>query len=166
MGPWSALTVLVVTTVLVAQCADYLVGSIDDLVETAHISKAFIGLILIPIVGNAAEHVTAVVVAVRNKMDLAMGVAIGSSIQISLLVTPFLVIVGWAIGQPMSLRFETFETIAFALSVIIVTYTVQDGKSNYLEGAMLMGLYLIIALAFFATPADVFDKEASGLLAH
>ena len=163
MGPWAALGVLVVTTVLVAQCADYLVGSIDSLVETAHISKAFIGLILIPIVGNAAEHVTAVVVAVRNKMDLAMGVAIGSSIQIALLVTPFLVMVGWAIGQPMSLHFETFETVSFALSVIIVTYTVQDGKSNYLEGAMLMGLYFIIALAFFATPAAVFDKSAGAI---
>ena len=79
---------------------------------------------------------TAVVVAVRDKMDLAMGVAIGSSIQIALLVTPFLVMVGWAIGQPMSLHFETFETTAFAIAVIVVTYTVQDGKSNYLEGAM------------------------------
>ena len=94
-------------------------------------------MILIPIVGNAAEHVTACVVAVRNKMDLAMSVAIGSSIQIALLVTPFLVILGWAaLDQPMSLHFETFETVAFALSVLVVTYTVQDGKSNYLEGAM------------------------------
>lgn len=108
IGPISAMVVLVVVTVLVSICADYLVGSIDSLVETAHISKNFIGLILIPIVGNAAEHVTAVVVAVRNKMDLAMGVAIGSSIQIALLVTPFLVILGWAVlDQPMSLQFET-----------------------------------------------------------
>lgn len=110
IGPIAAAGVLVVTTVLVAICAEYLVGSIDDLVESAGISKAFIGLILIPIVGNAAEHVTAVVVAVRNKMDLAMGVAIGSSIQIALLVTPFLVIVGWIIGQPMSLHFETCKS--------------------------------------------------------
>lgn len=107
LGPIPAAAVLVVVTVLVAICAEYLVGSIDSLVETAGISKAFIGLILLPIVGNAAEHVTAVVVAVRNKMDLAMGVAIGSSIQIALLVTPFLVIVGWIIGEPMTLHFET-----------------------------------------------------------
>ncbi|PHH71394.1 hypothetical protein CDD82_6535 [Ophiocordyceps australis] len=106
----SAAFVLVVTTILVAICADYLVGSIDAIVESANISKAFIGLILIPIVGNAAEHVTAVVVAVRNKMDLAMGVAIGSSIQIALGVTPFLVIVGWIIGQPMTLHFETCKS--------------------------------------------------------
>ena len=110
LGAMSAAAVLVVVTVLVAVCAEYLVGSIDDLVESANISKAFIGLILIPIVGNAAEHVTAVVVALRNKMDLAMGVAMGSSIQIALGLTPCLVIVGWAINQPMSLHFETCKS--------------------------------------------------------
>jgi Ca2+:H+ antiporter len=160
LGPVAAGAVLVATTVLVAICAEYLVGSIDSLVETAGISKAFIGLILIPIVGNAAEHVTAVVVAVRNKMDLAMGVAIGSSIQIALLVTPFLVIVGWIINQPMSLHFETFETVAFAVSVLVVTYTVQDGRSNYLEGAMLLGLYIIIAVAFYVVPGSALDPDA------
>lgn len=116
MGPIAAGAVLVVTTILVAICADYLVGSIDDIVESGGISKSFIGLILIPIVGNAAEHVTAVVVAVRNKMDLAMGVAIGSSIQIALLVTPFLVIFGWIIGQPMSLHFEICKFYLLSLN--------------------------------------------------
>lgn len=161
LGPIAASIVLVVVTVLVAICAEYLVGSIESIVETTHISKAFIGLILIPIVGNAAEHVTAVVVALRNKMDLAMGVAIGSSIQIALFMTPFLVIVGWIIGQDMTLHFETFETVAFAVSVLVVTYTVQDGQSNYLEGAMLLGLYIIIAVAFYAVPADVIDNVAT-----
>lgn len=159
MGAIAAGLVLVVTTVLVAICAEYLVGSIDDVVEDAKINKTFIGLILIPIVGNAAEHVTAVVVAVRNKMDLAMGVAIGSSIQIALLVTPFLVILGWAVlDQPMTLHFQTFETVAFAFSVLVVTYTVQDCKSNYLEGAMLLGLYFIIALAFYVSPSEGMRK--------
>ncbi|KOS20072.1 Vacuolar calcium ion transporter [Escovopsis weberi] len=161
LGVVAAVAVLVVVTVLVAICADYLVGSIDDIVETMNISKAFIGLILLPIVGNAAEHVTAVVVALRNKMDLAMGVAIGSSIQIALGVTPFLVIVGWIIGRDMTLHFETFQTVAFAVSVLVVTYTVQDGKSNYLEGAMLLGLYVIIAVAFYATPTDILDNGAA-----
>jgi Ca2+:H+ antiporter len=110
MGPVAAGAVLVVTTFLVAICAEYLVDSIDDLVVSAGISKAFIGLILIPIVGNAAEHVTAVVVALRDKMDLAMGVAIGSSIQIALLVTPFLVICGWIMGREMTLHFETCKS--------------------------------------------------------
>ena len=179
LGPIAAAGVLVVVTVLVAICAEYLVGSIDSIVETMHISKGFIGLILIPIVGNAAEHVTAVVVAIRNKMDLAMGVAIGSSIQIALGVTPFLVIVGWIIGRDMTLHFETcklkpacrsvvypsviantlpVETVAFAVSVLVVTYTVQDGKSNYLEGAMLLGLYIIIALAFYTIPSSAFPS--------
>ncbi|KAH7016141.1 calcium/proton exchanger, partial [Microdochium trichocladiopsis] len=154
MSPWSAGLVLIVTTVLVSICADYLVDSIDPLVERTHISRNFIGLILIPIVGNAAEHITAVVVAVKNKMDLAMGVAIGSSIQIALFVTPLLVILGWIMDRDMDLHFETFETVSFAQSVLVVIYTVMDGKSNYLEGAMLMALYIIIALAFFVTPSE------------
>lgn len=136
MSPWAAAIVLVVVTVVVAICAEYLVDSIGSVVSTGHISKTFIGLILLPIIGNAAEHVTAVVVALKDKMDLAMGVAIGSSMQIALLVTPFLVILGWGIDQPMTLHFETFETVVFFLSVLIVTYIIQDGKSNYLEGAM------------------------------
>lgn len=136
MGPWAATIVLILTTIAVAKCADYLVESIDAIVETAHISRTFVGLILLPIVGNAAEHVTAIVVALKDKMDLAMGVAIGSSMQIALLVTPFLVILGWIIDQPMTLHFETFETVVFFLSVLVVTYVIQDGKSNYLEGAM------------------------------
>lgn len=163
---------LVLVTVLVAVCAEYLVDSIDSIVETAHISKTFIGLVLLPIVGNAAEHVTAVVVAMKDKMDLAIGVAIGSSMQIALLVTPFLVILGWIIGQPMTLQFEIFETVVFFLSVLITSYViavsfptpfkhvepklraVQDGKSNYLEGAMLLGMYTIIALAFVSLPSS------------
>ncbi|KAL9623746.1 MAG: hypothetical protein Q9160_001976 [Pyrenula sp. 1 TL-2023] len=140
LDPWSAGAVLVVVTVLVAVCAEYLVDSIDSIVETAHISRTFIGLILIPIVGNAAEHVTAVVVAYKNKMDLAIGVAIGSSLQIALFVTPFLVILGWIMGVEMTLHFETFETVAFFVSSLVVTLLIQDGKSNYLEGVMSLGM--------------------------
>jgi len=143
LSPWAAGVALVVVTIAVAVCAEYLVDSIDSIVKTAHISKTFIGLILLPIVGNAAEHVTAVVVALRNKMDLAIGVAIGSSMQIALLVTPFLVLLGWAIDQPMTLHFETFETVVFFLSVLVTNYLIQDGKSNYLEGAMLLGTYVL-----------------------
>ncbi|CAG8956133.1 hypothetical protein HYFRA_00012050 [Hymenoscyphus fraxineus] len=154
ISPWAAAGILVVVTIAVAVCAEYLVDSIQAVTETLHISKTFIGLILLPIVGNAAEHVTAIVVAVKDKMDLAMGVAIGSSMQIALLVTPFLVILGWIMDKPMTLHFETFETVVFFLSVLVVTYVIQDGKSNYLEGAMLLGLYFIIALAFLVYPDD------------
>lgn len=154
LGPWAAGVVLVVITLLVAICAEYLVGSIDSIVEEAHISKTFIGLILIPIVGNAAEHVTAVIVAWKNKMDLAIGVAIGSSLQIAIFVTPFLVILGWIIDQPMTLHFETFETVAFFLASLVVILLIQDGKSNYLEGLLCIGMYFIIALAFYVLPDD------------
>jgi len=162
MGPWAATGVLIVTTIAVAVCAEYLVDSIDALVERVHISKTFVGLILLPIVGNAAEHVTAVVVAVKDKMDLALGVALGSSMQIALLVTPFLVILGWIIDEDMTLHFETFETVVFFVSVLVVTYVVQDGKSNWLEGSMLLGLYIIIGLAFLVYPDDA--TEIPGLV--
>ncbi|KAF8538383.1 Sodium/calcium exchanger protein-domain-containing protein [Trichophaea hybrida] len=152
LSPIEAGLVLVFVTLLVAVCAEYLVGSIEGIVKSSGISKTFIGLILLPIVGNAAEHVTAIVVAMKNKMDLAIGVAIGSSMQIALLVTPFLVILGWIIGQPMSLYFQTFETVVFFVSTYLTYYVVQDGKSNYLEGAMLLGIYFIIALSFYVYP--------------
>jgi Ca2+:H+ antiporter len=157
LSPFAAGVALALITILVAICAEYLVGSIDSIVETMHISKTFIGLILLPIVGNAAEHVTACVVAYKNKMDLALGVAIGSSLQIALFVTPFLVILGWIIGEPMTLHFQGFETVVFFLSVLVVNYLIQDGKSNYLEGAMCLGTYIIIALAFYVYPDDAGD---------
>lgn len=140
LDPWAAGVLLVLVTVLVAICADYLVGSIDSMVLKTGMSRTFIGLILIPIVGNAAEHVTAVVVAYKNKMDLAIGVAIGSSLQIALFVTPFLVILGWIMGSPMSLHFQVFETVAFFISGLVVILLIQDGKSNYLEGGLCLGL--------------------------
>jgi len=139
LTPIAAGVALVVVTILVAVCAEYLVDSIDSIVKTAHISKTFIGLILLPIVGNAAEHVTAVIVAYKGKMDLAINVAIGSSMQIALFVTPFLVILGWIVDKPMTLHFQGFETVVFFLSVLVVNYLIQDGKSNYLEGAMCIG---------------------------
>jgi len=154
LGIFGSGVVLVLITVLVAVCAEYLVGSIEGIVESSGISPTFIGLILIPIVGNAAEHTTAVVVAMKNKMDLAIGVAIGSSMQIALMVTPFLVILGWIMNvEPhMTLQFGTFETITLFVSTNLIFYLVQDGKSNYLEGAMLLGIYIIIAISFFVLP--------------
>lgn len=152
LSPVAAGIALILVTILVAICAEFLVDSIDSIVESAHISKTFVGLILIPIVGNAAEHVTAVVVAYKGKMDLAVNVAIGSSMQIALFVTPFLVILGWIMDKSMTLNFQGFETIVFFISVLIVNYLIQDGKSNYLEGAMCISIYAIIALAFYIYP--------------
>lgn len=159
LNPWAASVALVVVTILVAICADYLVGSIDSIVEKTGMSRTFIGLILIPIVGNAAEHVTAVVVAFKGKMDLAIGVAIGSSLQIALFVTPFLVLLGWIMNVEMTLHFHIFETVAFFISGLVVTFLIQDGKSNYLEGCLCLGMYLILALAFYVYPDSV-DEDA------
>ena len=130
LTPWAAGAALVVITIGVAVCAEFLVDSIDNIVDSFKISTTFIGLILLPIVGNAAEHVTAVVVAMKDKMDLAIGVAIGSSMQIALLVTPFLVILGWIIDQPMTLQFQVFETVVFFLSVLITNYLIA---ASYLQ---------------------------------
>ncbi|SCU96053.1 LAME_0F14664g1_1 [Lachancea meyersii CBS 8951] len=150
----SSVIFLLVTTVLVSLCADFLVGSIDHVVETSGLSKTFIGLIVIPIVGNAAEHVTSVIVATKNKMDLALSVAIGSSLQIALFVTPFMVLVGWAIGVPMTLNFSTFETATLFIAVFLSNYLILDGLSNYLEGIMSIAMYVLIALAFFYYPDE------------
>ncbi|KAK1149324.1 Vacuolar calcium ion transporter [Aspergillus melleus] len=155
LSPWAATVALVIVTILVAICADYLVGSIDSIVEKTGMSRTFIGLILIPIVGNAAEHVTAVVVAWKGKMDLAIGVAVGSSLQIALFVTPFLVILGWIMNIEMTLHFHIFETVAFFISGLVVTFLIQDGKSNYLEGGLCLGMYVILALAFYVYPDNV-----------
>jgi Ca2+:H+ antiporter len=139
LRPVPASIALALVTILVAICAEYLVGSIDAVVEQTHVSRTFIGLILLPIVGNAAEHVTACIVAYKGKMDLAIGVAIGSSLQIALFVTPLMVILGWIIGQPMNLYFHGFETVVFFISVVVVNYLIQDGESNYLEGCLCIG---------------------------
>ncbi|SCU98591.1 LAFA_0G18976g1_1 [Lachancea sp. 'fantastica'] len=150
----SSVTFLLITTVLVSVCADFLVGSIDHVVETSGLSKTFIGLIVIPIVGNAAEHVTSVIVATKNKMDLALSVAIGSSLQIALFVTPFMVLVGWVIGVPMTLNFSTFETATLFIAVFLSNYLILDGLSNYLEGIMSIAMYILIALAFYYYPDE------------
>ena len=148
----SAVVLLLVSTALVAVCAEFLVSSINYLVDNTSVSEEFIGLIVLPIVGNAAEHVTAVTVASKNKMDLAIGVAVGSSIQIALFVTPVIVLLGWALAKDMSLYFSLFETVSLFVSAFIVNFLVLDGRSNYLEGALLIAAYTIIAVAAFFYP--------------
>jgi Ca2+:H+ antiporter len=105
-------------------------------------------------VGNAAEHVTAVTVAAKNKMDLAISVAVGSSIQIALFVTPIIVLLGWVLNKDMSLFFSLFETVSLFASAFIVNFLVLDGRSNYLEGMLLMAGYVIIAVAAFFYPSE------------
>lgn len=150
----SSMAILLVATVLVSICADFLVGTIDNVVESTGLTKTFIGLIIIPIVGNAAEHVTSVMVAIKDKMDLSLSVAIGSSLQIALFVTPFMVLCGWVIDVPMTLNFSTFETAMLFLAVFLSNYLILDGESNWLEGVMSLSLYLLIAMAFFFYPDE------------
>jgi Ca2+:H+ antiporter len=146
----AAVVMLLITTALVAVCAEFLVDSIQNVVANSSLGEIFIGLIILPIVGNAAEHVTAVTVAMKNKMDLAIGVAIGSSIQIALFITPLVVIIGWIINQPMTLYFTLFETVCLFVSAFIINFLILDGRSNYLEGALLVATYVIIGtIAFF-----------------
>ncbi|KAG8756310.1 hypothetical protein FRC14_003172 [Serendipita sp. 396] len=119
------------------------------LISKTRVTEEFVALILLPLVGNAAEHVTAVTVSVRNKLDLALAVAVGSSIQIALFVLPFLVILGWWIGQPLSLNFDTFEAVVVVLSVVVVNFAISDGRTNWLEGFVLMATYVLIGVAVF-----------------
>ncbi|VDB89808.1 unnamed protein product [Peniophora sp. CBMAI 1063] len=154
---------LVVVTVLVAVTAEFLVDSISELTDTGVISKEFVGLILLPIVGNAAEHVTAVTVSVKDKLTLSLGVAVGSSIQIALFVIPFIVTLAWILGKPLTLLFDPFESIVLFLAVLTVNYVVQDGKSNWLEGMILMCLYIICAVTFWYYPgSNIADTITSG----
>jgi Ca2+:H+ antiporter len=159
MSRTAAVVMLLVSTGLVALCAEFLVDAIPEMTSQSSVSQAFIGLIILPIVGNAAEHVTAVTVAMKNKMDLAIGVAVGSSIQIgvfdaslsslliflALFVTPLVVILGWCASRQMSLYFTIFETISLFVTAFVVNFLVLDGKSNYLEGSLLIASYIIIA---------------------
>ncbi|CAO3616199.1 unnamed protein product [Cunninghamella echinulata] len=158
---WMAILLLLIITALVAVCAEFLVDAIEEVVEQWHISETFVGLILLPIVGNAAEHVTAITVAMKNKMDLALGVAVGSSMQIALLVTPIMVIIGWGINVEMSLYFNIYETAVLFIAVVMVNYLIMDGKSNWLEGLMLFAIYIIIAISFYYYP-----DSASGQIAE
>ncbi|KAI8580080.1 hypothetical protein K450DRAFT_239285 [Umbelopsis ramanniana AG] len=158
MPLWMSMVLLTVITVFVAVCAEFLVDAISAVCEAWGVSQTFVGLVLLPIVGNAAEHVTAVTVAIKNKMDLALGVAVGSSMQIALLVTPLMVIIGWIINQPMSLYFNLFETAVMVIAVLMVNYLIMDGKSNWLEGLMLFCVYIIIAISIYYYPANDGDS--------
>jgi Ca2+:H+ antiporter len=141
-----AFGLLLISTILIAFCAEFMVDGIQ-VITNSGVSVEFVGLILLPIVGNAAEHYTAVTVAIKDKMDLAIGVAVGSSMQVSLFLIPFLVIVGWGKGMDdMNLAFDTFQTAVMFVAVLLVNYLIADGESHWLEGALLMSLYMIIAV--------------------
>jgi Ca2+:H+ antiporter len=149
---WSrakAVGALLVATAFVALMSEFLVGSLDPAIRSLGLSEAFVGLILIPIIGNAAEHSSAVMFALRNKVDVTLEIAIGSSTQIALFVAPALVFISLLVGHPMDFVFSTFEVAAVALSTFLVFMISVDGRSNWLEGAQLVGAYGIMAISFY-----------------
>ncbi|EAW43611.1 calcium/proton exchanger, partial [Nodularia spumigena] len=150
MWLWSC--VLLVCTLLVALESELLVGSLEVATSQLGLTSLFTGVILVPIVGNAAEHATAVTVAMKNKMDLSISVAVGSSMQIALFVAPVLVIAGWVLDKPMDLDFNPFELVAVAVSVLIANSISSDGESNWLEGVLLLAAYTVVGFAFYFHP--------------
>jgi Ca2+:H+ antiporter len=153
---WSmtkSLLVLAGATALIAWISEILVGSVEQAAHAFGMSSIFVGVIVVAIVGNAAEHSTAVLVAMKNRMDLALSIAIGSSIQIALFVAPVLVLLSYAMGpQPMDLVFTPAEVLAVALAVAIAGQIAGDGESNWLEGVQLLAVYVIIGIIFYFLP--------------
>ncbi|HEY9738530.1 MAG TPA: calcium/proton exchanger [Trichocoleus sp.] len=144
--------VLLGATLLVAVESELLVGTLETATSQLGLTEFFTGIILLPIIGNAAEHATAVTVAMKNKMDLSVSVAVGSSLQIALFVAPVLVLAGWVFNQPMDLNFGPFEMVAVAVSVLIANSISGDGRSNWLEGVLLLAAYTVLGLAFYFLP--------------
>ncbi|HET6638490.1 MAG TPA: calcium/proton exchanger [Gemmatimonadota bacterium] len=160
---WSvrrSLGILVGATLLVSALAEILVASVETTAATLGMTEVFVGVIVVAIVGNAAEHSTAILMAIEDRMDLAMGIAIGSATQIALFAAPVLVLLSYVIGPaPMDLVFTTAEVVAVAVSVIIVGQVAEDGESNWLEGVQLLAVYLILAVMFYFLPETIAAAE-------
>jgi len=153
--PWGktkSILVLLVSTTFVAIMSELLVGTIEHTAVALGMTEVFVGVILVAIIGNAAEHSTAILMAVKNQMDIAINIAIGSSIQIALFAAPLLVFVSYLSGRPMDLLFTTFEVVSIGLAVGIVSLISMDGESNWMEGVQLLAVYTILAIAFYFLP--------------
>jgi Ca2+:H+ antiporter len=152
---WSirhSVIVLVGATVLVAFMAEFLVEGVGHLTTQLGLTELFVGVILVALIGNAAEHLTAVIVAMKNKMDLAVNIAMGSTLQVALFVAPMLVFIGFFIGRPLDLFFSLFEVAAIVVTMLIANAITQDGESNWFEGVQLLAAYAILGVAFFFHP--------------
>lgn len=146
---WESVIWLAVMTAWISFLSDYLVDAIEGASSAWNIPIAFISVILLPIVGNAAEHASAIMFAMKDKLDISLGVAIGSSTQISMFGIPFCVVVAWIMGRPMDLNFQLFETAVLFITVLVVAFLLQEGTSNYFKGLMLILSYMIVAASFF-----------------
>lgn len=149
---WSvpmSLGILAVSTLAIVFMSEFLVGVVEPVAKSLGVRELFLGVIIVPIVGNVAEHLVGVQAAIKNQMDLSMTISLGSSMQIALFVAPLLVFISLLFGPEMTLFFSLFEVMVLALSVLIASFISLDGESNWLEGAMLLGLYVIAGLGFF-----------------
>ena len=140
--------ILLLASIAIAGESELLIGGIEPAVTQWHLSKIFVGIILVPIIGNAAEHSTAVIMALRDKMDISLNIAVSSSTQIAMFVAPVLLFLSLVMGHPITILFSNFELIAVSAAVAIAVLISLDGKSHWLEGAQLLAVYVIIALAF------------------
>ncbi len=149
---WSkgkAVLILIAATVVIAFMSEILVGVVEPVSKSLGLTELFIGVIVVAIIGNAAEHSSAIMMAIKNKMDLSLNIAMGSSTQIAMLIAPALVFISWLWGNPMDLVFKEFEVVAVIASVVIANMISADGESNWLEGAQLLALYAMMAVVFF-----------------
>jgi Ca2+:H+ antiporter len=149
---WSirkSITVLTIATIAIVFMSELLVSSVEQVVAQLGWSEFFVGIIIVPLVGNAAEHLVAVQVALKNQMTLSMEIALGSSLQVALFVAPVLVIVAALMGRELSFAFNVFELVALASAGLVAVFVFRDGETNWLEGAQLLALYLILGVAFF-----------------
>ncbi|KAF6004931.1 exchanger [Cyanidiococcus yangmingshanensis] len=151
MSLWANILLLLTCTLLVSLCTDRLVGALDAAAASLALPPTFISFILMPLVGNIAEHLGAVSMALQNKMDLAVRIAIGSAVQIGLLVFPVLVLVAWMLGTPLTLQIPMFGGFALIASTVVVVNTMRDSASNWLEGLELLAVYLITCVCFYYT---------------
>jgi Ca2+:H+ antiporter len=153
---WSvqrAVVVLLLATVGVAVMSELLVGAVEHTAHVFGMTEVLVGVILVAIIGNAAEHSTAILVAMKNQMELAINIAVGSSAQIALFVAPVLVFLSYLFDKPMDLLFTSLEVATVALSVWVLNLIAQDGESHWMEGVQLLALYTILAVAFYFLPA-------------
>jgi Ca2+:H+ antiporter len=150
---WLWLGVLAASTIAVAFESEMFVSVIEEATQGLGLTPLFTGVILLPLVGGAAEFVTAIRVAIKDNMDLSVSVAMGSSLLVALLVAPVLVLVGQFIGQPMDLSFNLFEVVAITMAVAVANLISLDGRSNWLEGVLLLATYAVLAFAFYFNPA-------------
>src|SRR5438034_1406361 len=152
---WSrgkGIIILFIATAFVALLSEFLVGTIENVRDSVGLTEVFVGVIVVAIVGNAAEHSTAVLMAMKNKMDLTVGIAIGSSLQIALFVAPVMIFLSYVFGRPMDLEFTVPEVLAVVASVYVLFQITEDGETNWIEGIQLLSVYVILGILFFYLP--------------